>query len=261
MPRQEKPKQTNEPGKPRKSDQSPPGNEGKRRKPRFKPETLAQRAVARAQKETCQYIPYTTFDRLVHEILAQNDESSKVYMMKKEAVQALWTESEAMLVDVFRASNVTRATGGRMRLTGKHIRSTLQAADIVNRTDHFRRVWNRPEGAPPPHIKSLEPVQQQVNVISMQPAGKLQTMAEMKASTLAAKQKASTLSQVDASQEVEKCSLLDLARAEEKRATELKEKRHQDRLEQARRAVEQRQRSLQPIVTDVVRIMQKVINK
>lgn len=264
MPRQEKLKKTQEPGKLRKS-ASNDGEEKKRRKPRFKPETLSKRAVARAQKETCQYIPYATFDRIAHQVLAQQD-SKSVGRFSKDAVKALWTESEAMLVDVFRASNVIRSTAKRVRLTDAHIQSALHSADIVNRTDYWRRVWNRPAGTLPPHVtETTTPLEEQQkqqlqSMVVMKPVGTLQTLAEMKSTARTAQKKASALAQVDATVS-EKRSLLDLARAEEKRVADLKQRQHEQRVEQAKRAAEQRQRSLQPIVTDVVRIMQKNINK
>jgi histone H3/H4 len=158
MPRKEKRKKTKQSAKPADKPGEPP-KQPARKKPRFKPETLARRAVARAQKQTCQYIPFTTFNRLVHEVLAIEAEDTDVTLIAKDAVQALWTESEAMLVDMFNASNTIRAACKRHRLTDTHMRAALRSADVIARTSHFRRVWNRAEGAPPPHIK---PAQQAV---------------------------------------------------------------------------------------------------
>ena len=136
--------------KQRKSD-PPTGDKPKRRSPRFKPETLARRAVIKAQRETKQYIPFTSFNRLVHDVLgAQN---SPAVHIRRKAVEALWTEAEAMLVDMFRAAAGVADTCKRVKLTDRHIRNALRSADIIARTSYFRRVWARPEGTLAPHLQ------------------------------------------------------------------------------------------------------------
>ncbi len=254
MPRQSKPVRQ-EPGKPRKSDAPPPPEKPERRRRRFKPDTLALRAVKRAQKETCQYIPFAVFNRLVHELLAQT--GSKAKRWQEKAVKALWTESEAMLVDVFMAANVVRDTCKRKKLTDKHIRSALCSADIVNRTDYFRRVWGRPEGAPPPHL-APEPDADAVSEAEEEESEEIVVTLPATPPPVVAMEPAGRLSQT-----AKPRSLLEIARAEQSRndvVAQLK-LQHMERMEREKQASQERQRSLQPMIKDVTRMLKSVAHK
>lgn len=150
--------------KQRRSD-PPAGDKPKRRSPRFKPLTLARRAINKAQRETKQYIPFTAFNRLVHDVIG--DQASPVVRISKRGAEALWTEAEAMLVDVFRAAAGVTETCKRVKLTVRHLHNALRSAEIIGRTSYFRRVWARTEGAPAPH---LEPAAEPEIVVVTTPA-------------------------------------------------------------------------------------------
>ena len=66
-----------------------------------KKRSKAVREIIKEQKSTKLIIPRAPFVRLVHEIINDVKQSDGPIIVKKEAVEALQTEAEAMIVDMF----------------------------------------------------------------------------------------------------------------------------------------------------------------
>lgn len=81
----------------------------------------AEREVIKEQKNTNLIIPRAPFVRIVQEIIQENKKGDDKIIIKKDAVTALQTEAEEMLVTLFSNAN---------KLTSYCNRDTLNVKDM-----------------------------------------------------------------------------------------------------------------------------------
>lgn len=127
-----------------------PDTTAQRRKPRFKPDTVAKRAVNKEQKRTELVIPRAVFKRCAVEARQKVERSKMRY--ESAAVTALQQAVEAFVVQWFQAGDMVRRCSGTKKrapvqlLLPRH----LHAANAVGRimAPHVSAFW--PETIVPP---------------------------------------------------------------------------------------------------------------
>lgn len=70
---------------------------------RRKPKSRALKEIQSEQKKTNLIIPYAPFNRVINELVA--DQSLDIIGVKREAREALQTEAENFLIDLFQDAN------------------------------------------------------------------------------------------------------------------------------------------------------------
>ena len=86
-----------------------------------KKRSKADREIIKQQRSTNLIIPRAPFTRLVHEIITDVKQNDGQIIVKKDAIEALQTEAESMLVDLFTDANALTQYCKRDTLTTKDI--------------------------------------------------------------------------------------------------------------------------------------------
>ena len=86
-----------------------------------KKRSKADKEIIKEQKSTKLIIPKAPFVRLVHEIIDDVKQSDGQIIVKKDAVEALQTEAEAMIVDMFSDASALTKYCNRDTLTVKDL--------------------------------------------------------------------------------------------------------------------------------------------
>ncbi|RMY93202.1 hypothetical protein D0862_09292 [Hortaea werneckii] len=106
---------------PRRPTAAPPASPG-RRKPRYKPGTVALREIRRYQKSTDLLMAKLPFARLVREIsMHMVTVNSEITRWQSQAIQALQEAAEAFIVHLFEDTNLCAIHAKRVTIMQKDI--------------------------------------------------------------------------------------------------------------------------------------------
>ena len=120
-------------GVPQVTSSTPNGVQKRPRKPvRWKPGTVALREVRRLQRSTQRLIPKASIYRLINEIVRDQalDMNLNVTQITPHAREALWTECEDYVQELFKATQTISVLRGGVTITPKDMQHVVREAAI-----------------------------------------------------------------------------------------------------------------------------------
>ena len=113
------------------SDQQPPPTSAPRKMSAAAAQRRHERNIRRdiehAQQSGRAVIPYTSFSRVVHEVLADQGD----FCIRTDAVRALQAAAEDRLTDMFVSANNLAMYNGRETVSGRDLRFTLPSKPCI----------------------------------------------------------------------------------------------------------------------------------